>query len=335
MQVMQKWGADYDGIISAFPAYAVSPTYLSWQRFSRALYSDAGVGFLSPAKVQSLHAAELAACDALDGAADGVISNVAACTFSPASLRCAGGADTGDDCLSDAQVASVQAMESRTAFPYALKNGVTSFPGFYVGTDLASGLGATPLFPVPVNDYLLGSMAGLGDAIVRNFVLQDPAAYSLGFDPLAPGDRLSRLLAVSQVMDATSTDIQPFIQKGGKWILVHGLSDQLIPFAGSVDYHDALVAKFGAASVDGFMRFYEIPGYGHGTGVFNATGGMPTLDALEAWVEQGVAPGNLVVTDLNPGAHGRTRPMCLYPTWPKYKGSGDLDAAGSYDCASS
>ena len=118
--------------------------------------------------------------------------------------------------------------------PYALKNGVTSFPGFYVSTDYASSLGATPQFPAPPNDMLLGAMAGLGDAIQRNFVLQDPAAYSLSFDPLAPGDKLSRVLAVSNIMDATSTDIQPFINKGGKRILVHGLSDQLIPFAGSV-----------------------------------------------------------------------------------------------------
>jgi hypothetical protein len=30
----------------------------------------------------------------------------------------------------------------------------------------------------------------------------------------------------------------------------------------------------------------------------------------------------------------RTRPLCLYPSWPKYHGSGDVDNAGSFACAS-
>ncbi|MGV7243919.1 tannase/feruloyl esterase family alpha/beta hydrolase [Caballeronia sp. M23-90] len=51
----------------------------------------------------TLQNGELAACDSLDGAADGIISNLGACTFVPSSLRCPGGADTGDNCLSDAR----------------------------------------------------------------------------------------------------------------------------------------------------------------------------------------------------------------------------------------
>jgi hypothetical protein len=29
---------------------------------------------------------------------------------------------------------------------------------------------------------------------------------------------------------------------------------------------------------------------------------------------------------------GRTRPLCLYPAWPRYKGTGDLNAASSFVC---
>jgi hypothetical protein len=42
----------------------------------------------------------LAQCDTLDGVADGIVSKPAACNFDPAPLRCAGGTDTGDSCLS-------------------------------------------------------------------------------------------------------------------------------------------------------------------------------------------------------------------------------------------
>ncbi|AME28293.1 tannase/feruloyl esterase family alpha/beta hydrolase [Burkholderia sp. PAMC 26561] len=131
------------------------------------------------------------------------------------------------------------------------------------------------------------------------------------------------------MLDATTTDIQPFTAKG-KWILVHGLSDELISNQGSVNYYNSLVQKFGQQKVDGFLRFYTIPGFAHGAGDFNASGGLPVLEALEGWVESNNAPGNLVVTDAN--TPSRTRLMCLYPMYPKYKGTGDINSAASFDC---
>jgi hypothetical protein len=77
------------------------------------------------------------------------------------------------------------------------------------------------------------------------------------------------------------------------------------------------------------MRFYLIPGLSHGFGTFNAK--YDGLAALDAWVEKGEAPKSLVATDGNPGA-ARSRPMCVYPTWPRYNGSGADGAAESYTC---
>jgi hypothetical protein len=68
------------------------------------------------------------------------------------------------------------------------------------------------------------------------------------------------------------------------------------------------------------------------TGVFN--GRLSTLDALEAWVERGEAPGELVATDANKATAGRARPVCRYPEWPRYRGSGSLDDADSFACVS-
>jgi feruloyl esterase len=39
-----------------------------------------------------------------------------------------------------------------------------------------------------------------------------------------------------------------------------------------------------------------------------------------------------VVTDTY-ASPGRTRPLCEYPFWPKYKGTGDIDKAASFTCA--
>jgi hypothetical protein len=40
----------------------------------------------------------------------------------------------------------------------------------------------------------------------------------------------------------------------------------------------------------------------------------------------------LTAIDTNKATFGRSRPMCVYPGWPKYTGAGSLDAAESYAC---
>jgi hypothetical protein len=55
------------------------------------------------------------------------------------------------------------------------------------------------------------------------------------------------------------------------------------------------------------------------------------LPALENWVEKGVDPANSQIVTDTVGVPGRTRPLCLYPTWPRYR-SGDLNTAASFSC---
>ena len=84
------------------------------------------------------------------------------------------------------------------------------------------------------------------------------------------------------------------------------------------------------SSASGFCSYYEVPGYGHAVStVFNAT--WDSLTALENWVEKGVAPKAQVTTD-TVGIPGRKRPLCEYPTWPRYRGAGDANDAESYVC---
>ena len=73
------------------------------------------------------------------------------------------------------------------------------------------------------------------------------------------------------------------------------------------------------------------PGLGHAFGAA-FTPGWDSLTALENWVEKGIAPANQIVTD-TAGMPGRTRPLCEYPTWPKYKGAGDVNLASSFTCS--
>jgi Tannase and feruloyl esterase len=78
------------------------------------------------------------------------------------------------------------------------------------------------------------------------------------------------------------------------------------------------------------LRYYEIPAYGHAASTtFNAA--WDSLTTLENWVERGIAPPPQTVAD-TAGVPGRTRPLCEWPTWPRYKGNGDANAAASFEC---
>nr|WP_320131299.1 tannase/feruloyl esterase family alpha/beta hydrolase [uncultured Holophaga sp.] len=86
--------------------------------------------------------------------------------------------------------------------------------------------------------------------------------------------------------------------------------------------------------VDDFYSFYLIPGLGHGHGYFQAS--VDWLTALENWREMDIAPrNNLVATDTS-SAHTSlgTRPVCVFPYYPKYTGAvdGDITDAANYTC---
>lgn len=332
--VVQRWPGDYDGAIATHPVYNFTMLQTDGNALARTLYANGGVGWLNPRKVAALQSAVMATCDSLDGAADGVISHLGACqsAFRLSSLRCPGGVDAGDACLSDPQIAVVNAVNSRFELGFPLQGGITSFARWPIleGADWTGlfGLGTRPvpaLPPVPVADF---GLHVLSDPMVRHFITRDPAVDALRFDPRAHAERLR---AVSDIVDASSPDIDAFRARGGKMLLMHGTVDSAVPHYNTIDYYDRLVARFGQRRLDGFVRFYLVPGFGHGSGQFIAS--WDSLAALEAWVERGKAPGTLVVTDTGKGNNGRTRPLCVYPQWPKYSGSGDVNAAASFTCA--
>jgi feruloyl esterase len=60
--------------------------------------------------------------------------------------------------------------------------------------------------------------------------------------------------------------------------------------------------------------------------------------ALERWVEEGVAPAQIVAAKFKTAAEpasgvARTRPLCPYPQVARYRGTGSTDEAGNFTCA--
>lgn len=341
LTAIQRWPADYDGVIANEPALNYSGTRLSNVAVGRALYNNGAAGWLNVAKTLLVQRTALAACDSLDGIADGIVSNVESCrrlnTQVLASLRCTGGTDLGNGCLSDAQLDTVRTIESPLVFTnYTLANGVTRAGGYnllegalvagpYTTRDLGSR-------PVPANPATSAdaNMYVTGDQWVKFFVTRQPLFDTLTFDPLAPGAFTQRVVDVSGITDAANPDLRPFLARGGRLIMLHGLADEVISPNSTIDYHQRVVATVGQAAVDQGIRFYTVPGMGHGTGVFIPA--WDSLAALENWVERGLAPGTPVAADVVAGTFGRTRPLCQYPAWPRYKGSGSADAAVNFSC---
>ena len=65
-------------------------------------------------------------------------------------------------------------------------------------------------------------------------------------------------------------------------------------------------------------------------------GGGPSLDRFDAldamvrWVEQGVPPESLTTTGA--AFPGRSRPLSAYPLHAHYKGQGNPEDSGSFEC---
>ena len=344
-----RWPQDWDGAISFYPAWNAIALDLQVGRVARALAQPGG--YLSQAKRELLFDASLEACDGLDGAPDGIVSNVAACNvrFNPSTavlkgrpLRCSGGADEGDACLSDSQIATLRVYTTPIAFQRALASGETQYPGYNIyGADLGRR-GAHPLQGI-VTSLALGTDAPatpitpqasslnlFWDHWIKYFVAQDREYNALAVDPQKLGALQARVDALSLLLDVNQTDFSAFASKGGKLLIAHGTADVLVSTRATEQYFERLQAAMGKAKVRDFARFYEIPGYGHAAStVFNAA--WDSLTVLESWVENRAAPSHPVVTD-NVGLPGRQRPLCEYPTWPKYLGKGDINAASSFAC---
>ena len=353
LAAIQRWPADWNGAIALYPAWNDMGAILFGHKVNRALAAPGA--YPNQAKRKVIYDAAMAACDALDGVADGLISNQAACnaTFNPTVVRCAAGADTGDTCLSDAQINALNvmngsAMNGGAAFNFFLSSGLQSYPGYNVwGADL--GMASTSALQPTITFLALGTVQPswptpasgtpyitpfldqfLNFAVMRNPTLSSNA---LLFDPENPGPWANRLSDLSTQLD-TGTDISAFVARGGKLLLAHGKQDVLVSTRATEWYYEKLQSQFGPAQVDNFARYYEIPGLGHAlsTAFFP---GWDSVTTLENWVENGTAPANQTVTDSS-GVPGRTRPLCQYPTFPKYKGGSlDVNLASSFTCASS
>jgi Tannase and feruloyl esterase len=330
---VQRYPNLFDGVIARAPAYNWVGFMGAFNRTARALAAPGGA--FSAAKTALLAKRVRDACDGLDGIVDGVVSNQAACTpalVNVAAPRCAGGGDTDDTCLSDAQLAVVTSWTTDAVFTGhgSLRNAGWSLTGN------EDDPGAWAVWATGGGDVSGALQFLFQDTTVKNYIARDRAADSLTH---APWDQNQNALhALAALNDATNTDIRPFINSGGKLILWHGGNDAALSVNSTAEYRANMRNAVGAANADAATRFYLAPGVEHCAGGPGADT-VDLLTALDQWVTKGVAPATLTAEKRDAsGALTFARPLCPYPQYPRYTGPANDAAAAklatSYTCTS-
>ncbi len=333
----QRYPADYDGIIAGAPANYWTHLLSSAAAGVKATLAEPD-SYIPASKLPAIQAAALTQCDALDGVKDGVIEKPTDCHFDPSVLLCKGG--DSDSCLTAPQLTALKTIYA------GVRNakGRQFFPGLSPGGEAEPGGWAVWITGEAPRK---SSMYNFGTQFFINMVYSNPDWQFGTFDP--DRDIKAADERMAQHLNANDPDLSAFEKRGGKLIMYHGWADAAIPAVNAIDYYGRVQAKMGAANAGEFVRLYMVPGMEHcsggaGPNVFGQFG-TPSADrfhnidaALEAWVEQGTAPAEIIATkfknntDPRSGVQ-RTRPLCVWPMTAKYKGTGSTDDAANFVCA--
>jgi feruloyl esterase len=296
--------------------------------------------------------AVLAACDALDGLADGVIDDFPHCTAAIVSVKLAAVTCKGPKrvtCLSPAQVDALQKLyagaRDSQGTPYYSDWAWDRGLGGKLGDNYNQGWRVWKMgtYDAPANSAII---AGLGSASVSAVFTTPPTPVAMnGPAPLAflmaidPQRDRAKLEATAgeftesslSFMNADSTDLTKFRARGGKLVIVHGVSDPVFSINDTIHWWNDLNSRTNGAAA-AVARLFAVPGMNHCAGG-PATDRYDAFGALVSWVEGGSAPERIVAA-AGPGTAwpGRTRPLCAYPRQARYTGTGSIEDAASFTC---
>jgi feruloyl esterase len=296
----QRFPDDYDGIIAGALAnrHIHMHTAGAARQIVLARHPDMAI---SQEKAQMVNDAVMRTCDTLR---EGFLNNPQQCTFSFSSLLCKGA--ESNECLTPSQLKAVE------MFYGGLKNsnGEVIFAGQAMGNPLPSLRSSSDLNVIDT---------------VRIWAFQNPDYDWRTFDLDRDMPIIDRKIGF---VDATDPDLQKFKVRGGKLLLYAGWADTGITPINTVEYYDSVMKKMGKANTSDFARLFMVPGMGHCRGG-DGPDTFDTIGALEEWREKGTAPAVIAATNRNSGL---SRPLCAYPQYANYKGTGDLKDAANWVC---
>ncbi|MXO66414.1 tannase/feruloyl esterase family alpha/beta hydrolase [Altericroceibacterium endophyticum] len=336
MALAQQYPELYDGIVAAAPGFSLPRAAVAeaWNTQAYAGILEAENKPVTLANLAStfttgemglVRGAILDACDADDGAKDGMVNDYAQCTSAKVvpslkqNLCKTGGAEP---CLTELQIDALEKVHQ----------GPQSSAGeqLYPGAPWDAGWGdmgwriwhiGTPDGNVPAINVAMGapSLAIIFSTPphLPGTSLPDYLAYQQAFD----FDRdTAKIYATNStftqsawdVINARSSDLSTFQARGGKLIVPHGLSDPVFSINDTLQWWNEVNHNTGGKA-SSFARVFPVPGMAHCQGG-PATDQYDALSALVDWVETDNAPQKLVAK-AGPATPwpGRSRPICAYP----------------------
>ncbi len=223
-----------------------------------------------------------------------------------------------------------------------MANGESDWPGWSTGLESpgGGGFGGGWLLSNTQPDVRNPNAfnAGLGSSVQKGRFggSQDFNLLTFSFAGLQ-----KQIQTLSDQLDVRE-DWSGFFKRNGRLIMITAASDYISNPRAQMRLYDRVVMKSGKAVVDKSVRYYVSPNVGHG-GAGNSAKGVPVPNAedtmlyLQNWVENGVVPPDAVTQGRYdrqaPNAMQAARPLCRYPQYPRYKGTGDPNDAASYACA--
>ncbi len=331
MQEAQRYPRDFEGIVAGDPANNWVHHYIGGHLW--AALAMTGDGYIPASKVPLIADAVNNACDALDGIKDGVLNDPRRCHFDPATLACKQG--DSPTCLTSAQVEAVRKLwtgvrnaDGDQLYPPLMPGGEAG-PGGWANwiTGTEPGRGGHSNLGIPFFKYIVFEDPNWD---YRTFKFDAPA----GFD----NDVDFADAKVGAMFNAMNPDLSAFKANGGKLIHYHGWSDPDITPLNSVNYYESVAKAMSRGGNHGyretreFYRLFMVPGMQHcGGGPGPSSFNM--LEALDQWVDRGVAPDRIIASHLTNGQVDRTRPLCPYPMEAQWKGTGSTDQAENFVCA--
>ncbi|HET7102991.1 MAG TPA: tannase/feruloyl esterase family alpha/beta hydrolase [Terracidiphilus sp.] len=332
MMAAQRFPLEFDGIVAGDPGFRLSHAAIGEAWDTETFDSIAPVdkdghpilsAAFSQADLDLVSKAVLEKCDALDGLKDGEINNVSACRFDPEVLTCKPAQTSG--CLKAKQVKAL-----KKAFGGAHNStGERLYASWPYDAGIASmgwrmwKLGTSPTAKSNALNVMLGAPA------LRDYFVHP---YISGFDPEHPNfDAIDgEVEQTSIINDPTSTDYGTFAARGGRMILYEGMSDPVFSANDIIDYYKRFIRDSGGLEqAQSVARLFLVPGMTH-CGQGPATDQFDALTALERWVEDGEAPAKIQATGR--AFPGRSRPLCPFPAYAAYVGSGNSEDAASFVC---
>jgi feruloyl esterase len=308
----QRYPNDFDAIIAGAPGYNRTDVAFQTLGMMQATHASKD-SFIPPSKYAAIHKAALDACDANDGLKDGLIANPPSCKFDPGVMACSG-ADS-PSCLTPAQVTAARKIYADVTDP---KTGKVISPGLEPGSEPQWGAVAANE-PHPMYLDLL------------RYIVHGDAKWE--YTQLDINKDLEKARQVDRgTLSATSPDIAPFVNRGGKLLMYHGWGDMNIPPQATVDYYNQVVATLGKEKTASAVKLFMVPGMGH-CGGGDGPNEFDMLAALDQWRDKGQAPASIPASQSAEGSVIRTRPLCPYPQIAKYKGAGSIDKAENFACS--